>query len=115
MMDSSPIVAITGQVATGAIGSDAFQETDVTGVTLPVTKHNYLVYNVEELAYTVREAFHIARSGRPGPVLIDVPKDVQKAVTEFEYPEDDEIVLPGYRVPDSGTDDQIQQADESYQ
>ncbi len=110
MMDSSPIVAITGQVATGAIGSDAFQETDVTGVTLPVTKHNYLVYNVEELAYTVREAFHIARSGRPGPVLIDVPKDVQKAVTEFEYPEDDEIVLPGYRVPDSGTDDEIQQA-----
>ncbi len=110
MMDSSPIVAITGQVATGAIGSDAFQETDVTGVTLPVTKHNYLVYNVEELAYTVREAFHIARSGRLGPVLIDVPKDVQKAVTEFEYPEDDEIVLPGYRVPDAGTDDQIQQA-----
>jgi len=109
MMDSSPIVAITGQVGTGAIGSDAFQETDVTGVTLPVTKHNYLVYNVEELAYVIREAFHIARSGRPGPVLIDVPKDIQKAVTEFEYPED-EIILPGYRVPDLGTETQIQQA-----
>ncbi len=105
MMDSSPVVAITGQVGTTAIGSDAFQETDVTGVTLPVTKHNYLVYDVEELAYTVREAFHIARSGRPGPVLIDVPKDVQKAVTEFIYPED-EIMLPGYRVPIEGTEEQ---------
>jgi len=85
MMDSSPIVCITGQVPTGAIGTDAFQETDVTGVTLPVTKHNYLVYDVEDLAYTIREAFHIARTGRPGPVLIDIPKDVQNAVTEFVY------------------------------
>ncbi|MCA9882968.1 MAG: acetolactate synthase large subunit, partial [Anaerolineae bacterium] len=83
MMDSSPIVAITGQVTVPAIGSDAFQETDVTGATLPVTKHNYLVTDVEELAYTIKEAFHIARSGRPGPVLVDVPKDVQNAVTEF--------------------------------
>ncbi len=98
MMDSSPIVCITGQVPTGAIGSDAFQETDVTGVTLPITKHNYLVYDVEELAYTVREAFHVARTGRPGPVLIDLPKDVQNAVTEFVYPEG-EIVLPGYHPP----------------
>ncbi len=98
MMDSSPIVCITGQVATSAIGSDAFQETDVTGCTLPVTKHNYLVTNVDELAYTIREAFHIARTGRPGPVLIDIPKDVQKAVTDFIYPEQD-IELPGFRVP----------------
>ncbi len=103
MMDSSPIVCITGQVPTGAIGSDAFQETDVTGVTLPITKHNYVVYDVDDLAYTVREAFHIARSGRPGPVLIDLPKDVQNAVTEFVYPEE-EIVLPGYH-PASATHD----------
>jgi len=75
MMDSSPMVCITGQVGTAAIGSDAFQEVDVTGVSLPVTKHNYLVYDVDELAYTIREAFHIARTGRPGPVLIDVPKE----------------------------------------
>jgi acetolactate synthase-1/2/3 large subunit len=89
------MVCITGQVATGLIGSDGFQDVDVTGVTLPVTKHNYLVYDVEDLAYTIREAFHIARTGRPGPVLIDVPKDVQNAKTEFVYPEE-EIILPGY-------------------
>lgn len=86
MMDSVPIVAITGQVGTKVIGSDAFQETDVTGVTLPVTKHNYLVTHVEDLAETIREAFYIARHGRPGPVLIDIPKDVQLAQTDFEYP-----------------------------
>ncbi len=102
MMDSSPIVCITGQVGTAAIGSDAFQETDVTGVTLPVTKHNYLVQDVRDLAYTIREAFHIARTGRPGPVLIDIPKDVQNAKTEFVYPEE-EIVLPGYH-PAGATD-----------
>jgi len=106
MMDSSPIVAITGQVGTGAIGSDAFQETDVTGATLPVTKHNYLVTDVEELAYTIKEAFYIARSGRPGPVLIDIPKDVQNAVTEFIYPEE-EIVLPGYQLPSPASDSEI--------
>ncbi len=98
MMDSSPIVAITGQVPIPAIGSDAFQETDVTGVTLPVTKHNYLVTDVRDLAYIMKEAFHIARTGRPGPVLVDVPKDVQNAETEFVYPEGD-IVLPGYSPP----------------
>ncbi|MCA9520549.1 MAG: biosynthetic-type acetolactate synthase large subunit [Myxococcales bacterium] len=96
MMDSSPMVCITGQVPTASIGTDAFQETDVTGVTLPITKHNYLVTDVEELAYTIREAFHIARTGRPGPVLVDIPKDVQNAYCEFVYPEA-EIVLPGYR------------------
>jgi len=109
MMDSSPIVAITGQVATDAIGSDAFQETDVTGVTLPVTKHNYLVTDVNDLAYVMKEAFHIARTGRPGPVLVDVPKDVQNAVTEFIYPEP-EIVLPGYRPPSSAEDMDIDAA-----
>ena len=100
MMDSSPIVAITGQVPIPAIGSDAFQETDVTGVTLPVTKHNYLVTDVDELAYIMKEAFHIARTGRPGPVLVDVPKDIQNAVTEFIYPEGP-IILPGYDPPSS--------------
>ncbi|HMM26716.1 MAG TPA: biosynthetic-type acetolactate synthase large subunit [Aggregatilineaceae bacterium] len=109
MLDSSPIVCITGQVATSLIGTDAFQETDVTGVTLPVTKHNYLVYSVEELAYTIKEAFHVARTGRPGPVLIDIPKDVQNAVTEFEYPED-EPMLPGYRPPRAATEESLQAA-----
>jgi acetolactate synthase-1/2/3 large subunit len=96
MMDSSPIVCITGQVATSVLGSDAFQETDITGITLPITKHNYLVTRVEDLAQTLREAFHIARTGRPGPVLIDLPKDVQTARTEFVYPEGP-VRLPGYQ------------------
>jgi acetolactate synthase-1/2/3 large subunit len=109
MMDSIPIVCITGQVPVAALGSDAFQETDVTGCSLPVTKHNYLVTNVEELAYTIREAFHIARTGRPGPVLIDIPKDIQKAVTEFIYPEV-EIELPGYQIPKGATDSELHSA-----
>ncbi|MCS6834718.1 MAG: biosynthetic-type acetolactate synthase large subunit [Anaerolineae bacterium] len=98
MMDSSPIVAITGQVPRAAIGSDAFQETDVTGVTIPVTKHNYLVTDIRELAYVIKEAFHIARTGRPGPVLVDIPKDVQNEKIEFIYPEGP-IRLPGYNPP----------------
>ncbi|MEL6308753.1 MAG: biosynthetic-type acetolactate synthase large subunit [Chloroflexota bacterium] len=106
MMDSSPVVAITGQVPVGAIGSDAFQETDVTGATLPVTKHNYLVTDIEELAYTIKEAFHIARSGRPGPVLIDVPKDIQNQMTEFVYPTEN-IRLPGYRPPLAAMESQV--------
>lgn len=109
MMDSSPIVAITGQVAIPAIGSDAFQETDVTGVTLPVTKHNYLVTDVKDLAYTIKEAFYIARSGRPGPVLVDVPKDVQNALTEYVYPEG-EIALPGYHPPSAAGQYDIEHA-----
>jgi acetolactate synthase-1/2/3 large subunit len=109
MMDSVPMVCFTGQAATGDIGSDAFQETDVTGVTLPVTKHNYLVYDVEELAYTIREAFHVARTGRPGPVLIDLPSDIQKAETEFEYPEG-EIKLPGYRPASTASETQVEAA-----
>lgn len=106
MMDSSPVVAITGQVAVSAIGSDAFQETDVTGATLPVTKHNYLVTDVDDLAHTIKEAFYIARSGRPGPVLIDVPKDIQNHVTENHYPEYD-IFTPGYRPPAQATDEEV--------
>ena len=106
MMDSSAIVAITGQVARPAIGTDAFQETDVTGVTLPVTKHNYLVADIEELPYVIREAFHIARTGRPGPVLVDIPKDVQNERMEFVYPED-EIVLPGYRPPNKADEQDV--------
>lgn len=96
MMDSSPIVCITGQVASKFIGYDAFQETDVTGITLPITKHNYLVMDVRDLGRTIREAFYIARSGRPGPVLIDIPKDVQQAEIEWDY-DDNPIKLPGYR------------------
>ncbi len=108
-MDSSPIVCITGQVGTGAIGGDAFQETDVTGVTLPVTKHNYLVTDVRDLAYTIKEAFYIARTGRPGPVLIDIPKDVQNAKCEFVYPEDP-IDLPGYHPAARATVAQVARA-----
>jgi acetolactate synthase-1/2/3 large subunit len=85
MMDSSPIVCITGQVGSGLIGSDAFQETDITGITLPVTKHNYLVTHASEIAPAVREAFAIAKSGRPGPVLIDITKDAQLGVCELDW------------------------------
>jgi acetolactate synthase-1/2/3 large subunit len=87
MMDSSPIVCITGQVGSGLIGSDAFQETDITGITQPVTKHNYLVTHASEIAPTVREAFAVATNGRPGPVLIDVTKDAQLGVCEFDWDE----------------------------
>jgi acetolactate synthase-1/2/3 large subunit len=86
-MDSVPMVAITGQVPTTMIGSDAFQEADITGITRPITKHNFLVKDVRDLAATIKKAFHIARTGRPGPVLIDIPKDVQTAKTNFVYPE----------------------------
>jgi acetolactate synthase-1/2/3 large subunit len=85
MLDSSPIVCITGQVGSRLIGSDAFQETDITGITLPVTKHNYLVTRADEVAETVREAFLVAQSGRPGPVLIDITKDAQQSSAEFDW------------------------------
>ncbi len=85
MMDSSPIVCITGQVGSKLIGSDAFQEIDITGITLPITKHNYLVTRADEVAGVVREAFMIARSGRPGPVLIDITKDAQQSSCEFDW------------------------------
>lgn len=94
-MDSIPIVAITGQVGTPLIGKDSFQEADITGITMPITKHNFLVTRVEDLATIVREAFYIASTGRPGPVVIDVPKDVQQKTTELVFP--DKIKIPGYQ------------------
>jgi len=96
MLDSIPIVCITGQVGSKLIGSDAFQETDITGVTLPITKHNYLVTHASEVARTIREAFYVARSGRPGPVLVDITKDAQQGTCEFDW-EAAKPQLPGYR------------------
>jgi acetolactate synthase-1/2/3 large subunit len=96
MLDSSPIVCITGQVGSKLIGSDAFQETDITGVTLPVTKHNYLVTRAQDVARTIREAFYIAKSGRPGPVLIDITKDAQQGTCKFDW-EAAVPQLPAYR------------------
>ncbi|MDM8521480.1 biosynthetic-type acetolactate synthase large subunit [Anaerolineales bacterium HSG6] len=110
MMDSSPIVCITGQVPSTAIGGDAFQECDVTGVTMPVTKHNYLVTDINDLAQAIREAFYIARTGRPGPVLIDVPKNVQFAeIEDFVYPTEP-INLPGYQPPEELSQTQVDEA-----
>ena len=96
MMDSVPTVFITGQVGSKLLGSDAFQEADITGITVPITKHNSLVTDVKDLARTLREAFCIARSGRPGPVLVDICKDVQQAKIDFEWPET--VFLPGRKV-----------------
>jgi len=94
-LDSVPVVAITGQVARPFIGKDAFQEVDITGITLPITKHNHLVLDVGSLARVVKESFYLARSGRPGPVLIDIPRDVFIEQTEFHYPS--KIDLPGFK------------------
>ncbi len=110
MMDSSPIVCITGQVPAHLIGGDAFQETDVTGITLPITKHNFLITRADEVAEVVRQAFYIARSGRPGPVLIDFCKNAQIEEAEFEYPE--EISLPGYRPPTHAPVEDLERAAE---
>ncbi len=107
-LDSVPIVAITGQVATSMIGRDAFQEVDTTGITLPITKHNYLVTRTEDLPRIIKEAFYIAGTGRPGPVLIDIPRDIQQKEAEFNWPE--EIRLPGYRPTMYGNIKQIRQA-----
>ena len=109
MMDSSPIVCITGQVGSKLIGSDAFQETDITGVTQPITKHNYLVTHADEVAPAVREAFFVAKSGRPGPVLIDITKDAQQSSCVFDY----KAAAPkmrGYRPDHSPAREEIQQA-----
>jgi acetolactate synthase I/II/III large subunit len=94
-MDSVPMVAITGQVPSGSIGTDAFQEADIAGITIPITKHNYLVTDPADIPRTIAEAFHIAGTGRPGPVLVDVSKDALQAMTTFRWP--DRIDLPGYR------------------
>ena len=109
MLDSSPIVCITGQVGSKLIGSDAFQETDITGVTLPITKHNYLVTHASEVARTIREAFYVARSGRPGPVLIDITKDAQQTSCEFDW-EAAKPQLPGYRPDLSPAREEYEQA-----
>src|SRR5918998_6366078 len=95
-MDSSPMVCITGQVPSRLIGYDAFQETDITGITLPITKHNYLVTRVDDIMPTIREALHLARSGRPGPVLVDITKDAQQAKTDWTW-DGSPVRLRGYR------------------
>jgi acetolactate synthase-1/2/3 large subunit len=107
-MDSIPLVVFTGQVATHVIGTDAFQESDITGITIPITKHNYLVKDGSELPEVIKEAFHIATTGRPGPVLIDIPADVAKHELTFNYP--DAVNLPGYKPTYKGHTKQIKQA-----
>src|SRR3990167_4149627 len=107
-MDSIPMVAITGQVKSFLIGNDAFQEVDITGITRPVSKHNYLVKDVKDLARVIREAFHIASTGRPGPVVVDIPVDVQQAECDFAYPQ--EVNLPGYKPTYFGHSGQIKRA-----
>ena len=111
MMDSSPLVCITGQVGSKVVGTDAFQETDVTGVTLPITKHNYLVSSVDEIAPTIHEAMYVAQSGRPGPVLVDITKDAQQLSTELHWDPSD-VKLPGYRPDLSPTTDEYKRAAE---
>ncbi len=107
-LDSSPMVAITGQVARPYIGKDAFQEIDITGITLPITKHNYLVLRADDIAHVVKEAFYLARTGRPGPVLIDIPRDVLVEQAEFQYPA--KVDLPGYKPVLKGHPAQIKKA-----
>jgi acetolactate synthase I/II/III large subunit len=107
-MDSVPIVAITGQVPSGAIGTDAFQEADICGITMPITKHNFLVTDPGSIAQTIAEAFHIASTGRPGPVLVDLPKDILQAMTTFSWPPT--IALPGYRPTSKPHGGQVREA-----
>ncbi|PNR92769.1 biosynthetic-type acetolactate synthase large subunit [Petrotoga sp. 9PWA.NaAc.5.4] len=109
-MDSIPIVAFTGQAPTSLLGTDSFQEVDIRGITIPITKHNYMVTNVKDLARVIKEAFYIAKSGRPGPVLIDLPVDVLKSNADFIYPE--KIDLPGYQPTYEGNYLQIKLAAE---
>ncbi len=107
-MDSIPMVIFTGQVALPAIGRDSFQEADITGITLPIVKHSFLVRDVNKLASTIKAAFHLAGTGRRGPVLIDLPKDIQNAEVEFDYPE--QVSFRGYRLPSRPSEAQIYQA-----
>jgi acetolactate synthase-1/2/3 large subunit len=109
MLDSIPMVCVTGQVASRYIGSDAFQETDITGVTLPITKHNYLVTRVEDIAPMMREAFYVARSGRPGPVLVDITKDAQQHAMDFVW-DGSPVRLPGYRPEHRVRPDEVKRA-----
>src|SRR3979411_1197049 len=107
-MDSVPIVVITGQVPYAVIGSDAFQECDTVGITMPVTKHNWLISDAQDIPRVVREAFHVATTGRPGPVLIDVPKDISNAQMEWYWP--DTVDLPGYKPTTKGQPGMIREA-----
>ena len=107
-MDSTPLVCITGQVRSHLIGTDAFQECDITGITIPIVKHSWLVQDVEELPHVLKAAFHVARTGRCGPVLVDVPRDVQEAELEFEYP--DSVDLPGWKPPQKANARQVARA-----
>jgi acetolactate synthase I/II/III large subunit len=107
-MDSTPIVVITGQVASTAIGTDAFQECDTTGITMPVTKHNWLITDAQDIPRVVKEAFHVATTGRPGPVLIDLPKDIANAQMEWYWP--DTVDLPGYKPTTKGHPRMIREA-----
>ncbi|MDD7368971.1 MAG: biosynthetic-type acetolactate synthase large subunit [Berryella intestinalis] len=109
-MDSVPLVVITGQVPRAVIGTDAFQESDIVGITMPIVKHSYLLQSVDELASTFREAFHIAKTGRPGPVLIDIPSDITIEEVVFEYPDD--VNIPSYRPTYRGNAKQIRAAAE---
>ena len=111
MMDSSPMVCITGQVPSKLIGYDAFQETDITGITLPITKHNYLVTRVEDIMPTMKEAFHLAKSGRPGPVLVDITKDAQQASIDWEW-DPRPVKMRGYRPNRPVTSAQLAKATE---
>jgi acetolactate synthase I/II/III large subunit len=110
-MDSTPLVCVTGQVKSSLIGTDAFQETDATGITMPIVKHSWLVQDVEELPHVMKAAFHVARTGRQGPVLVDVAKDVQEAEFDFAYP--DEVDLPGWKPPRKVHPKQIREAAEA--
>ena len=107
-MDSVPLVVITGQVTRGVIGTDAFQESDIVGITMPVVKHSFLLQSTDDLTHTFREAFYIASTGRPGPVLIDIPSDLSSAEMVFHYP--DKISLPSYRPTYKGNAKQVRQA-----
>jgi acetolactate synthase I/II/III large subunit len=107
-MDSTPIVCVTGQVKSSLIGTDAFQETDATGITMPIVKHSWLVQDVRELPHAMKAAFHVARTGRPGPVLVDIAKDAQEAEFDFSYP--DEVDLPGWKPPTKVHERQVREA-----
>ncbi len=107
-MDSTPLVAITGQVSSKLIGTDAFQETDATGITMPIVKHSWLVQDVRDLPHAMKAAFHVAQSGRPGPVLVDIAKDAQEAEFDFTYPTD--VDLPGWKPPTKVHERQVREA-----
>ncbi|HEX7582757.1 MAG TPA: biosynthetic-type acetolactate synthase large subunit, partial [Gaiellaceae bacterium] len=110
-MDSTPLVCITGQVRSSLIGTDAFQECDITGITIPIVKHSWLVLDVNDIPHVIKAAFHVASTGRCGPVLVDIPRDVQEAELEFSYP--DEVALPGWKPPRRGHPRQIKAAAEA--